>query len=225
METSKILECSCLRGFTGDFCEFKTEEDHLLFVSRADEYSDILPYEFIFNADGRLIQENSVDDELSAVVETCSTMFNGEAVIFGGEWEPSGTNGYSWRTTISVVFECRLKHLGDLPGGFAFTSSGTFMIKGLPTILGCDGYGCNSFIRRNNDALSDINDFDFDSEFEIDTVVIPEFSHYHEYARIANYQGFPLILGGYENNKLEMLNTLENQPIWVEYEDYPYSNM
>ena len=45
---------------------------------------------------------------------------------------------------------------------------------------------------------------------------------------MANYQGFPLILGGWSaangrNNKLEMLNTIENPPIWVEGIDYPYS--
>ena len=53
---------------------------------------------------------------------------------------------------------------------------------------------------------------------------------------MANYRGFPLILGGWAktglrdwtglgHNKLEMLNTIENSPRWVEYEgtDYPYS--
>ena len=32
MKLWKTFECSCMNGFTGDFCEFKTEHDHLLFV-------------------------------------------------------------------------------------------------------------------------------------------------------------------------------------------------
>jgi len=43
---------------------------------------------------------------------------------------------------------------------------------------------------------------------------------------MVNNQGFPLILGGRAigNNKLEILNTIENPPLWVEGSDYPYSN-
>ena len=41
---------------------------------------------------------------------------------------------------------------------------------------------------------------------------------------MANYQGFPLILGGVGNNKLEMLNKMENNPSWIEETDYPYLN-
>ena len=48
MKPCKIFECSCADGFTGDFCEFKTEQDHLLFVHENDA--------LIFNADGRLFQ-------------------------------------------------------------------------------------------------------------------------------------------------------------------------
>ena len=66
----------------------------------------------------------------------------------------------------------------------------------------------------------------FDSEFQIDKIAIMDSTHNHYLATMANYQGFPLILGGGYNNKLEMLNTMENPPTWVEYEgtDYPYSN-
>ena len=68
--------------------------------------------------------------------------------------------------------------------------------------------------------------FVFDSEFQMDKVIIPDSTHDHYRTTIANYQGFPLILGGLENNKLEMLQTMENPPRWIEYEgtDYPYSN-
>ena len=45
-------------------------------------------------------------------------------------------------------------------------------------------------------------------------------------ASLANYQGFPLILGGKNNNnnKLEMLDTTKSPFEWVKYEgtDYPY---
>jgi len=98
-----------------------------------------------------------------------------------------------------------------------------------PTILCFDAYQprkCQSLIKRNDGALSDIKDFAFDSEYQIDEIVVLNSTHDHYYATIANYQGFPLILGGWENNKLEILNTMENPPRWVEYEgtDYPYSN-
>ena len=76
MEPDKIFKCSCADGFTGDFCEFKTEQDHLLFV--------YLETPLVFNADGRLIEENAVIDQQVNVYVSCSTMLNGEAIIFGG---------------------------------------------------------------------------------------------------------------------------------------------
>ena len=63
-------------GFTGDFCEFKTEQDHLLLVNWKGP--------LVFNTDGRLIEENAVIDEQAHAFGFCSTMFNGEAIIFGG---------------------------------------------------------------------------------------------------------------------------------------------
>ena len=38
----------------------------------------------VFNADGKLIEENAVFDEQAGVHGSCSTMLNGEAIIFGG---------------------------------------------------------------------------------------------------------------------------------------------
>ena len=76
MKLHKIFECSCANGFTGDFCEFKTQQDHLLFVHRTTP--------LVFNGDGRLIEENAVIDEQAEIWGSCSTMLNGEAIIFGG---------------------------------------------------------------------------------------------------------------------------------------------
>ena len=102
------------------------------------------------------------------------------------------------------------------------------MIDSLPTVLLCLSWNgeikCRSLTRRNDGELSGFNDFVFESEFEIDRIAIPDSTHAHYRATMANYQGFPLILGGWENNKLEMLNTMENTPSWIEGTDYPYWN-
>ena len=76
VKPDKMFECSCADGFAGDFCEFQTEQDHLLYVYENDT--------LVFNADGRLIEENTVIDEQVEVRGSCSTMLNGEAIIFGG---------------------------------------------------------------------------------------------------------------------------------------------
>ena len=77
--------------------------------------------------------------------------------------------------------------------------------------------------------MSSINSFNFVDEFEINTLSIS--LHGHHWARIANYRGFPLVLGGKSpqsedgHNKLEWLNTIENPPRWIDFNelDYPYS--
>ena len=75
-----IFECSCVDGFTGDFCEFKTEQDHLLFF-----HSQINgPNHYILNADERLIGGVRAIDEDFDNFGSCSTVFYGEAMIFGG---------------------------------------------------------------------------------------------------------------------------------------------
>ena len=130
-----------------------------------------------------------------------------------------------------MVSDCTVKRLGNLPFQYGFQrgTCGTYMIDSLPTLLLYFDENtfkwCRSLTKRNDGALSDINDFVFDSEFELDRVVIPDPEHDHFFTTIANYQGFPLILGGGFNNKLEMLNTMENPPRWVEGTDYPYLKM
>ena len=83
---------------------------------------------------------------------------------------------------------------------------------------------CRSLTRRKNGPLSSIDDFDFDTEFEVNRVSIPDSTYDHWMSSIANYQGFPLVLGGTNNVKLEMLDTRKSPLEWVQYEDtdYPY---
>ena len=122
---------------------------------------------------------------------------------------------------IWVVSECTLRRLGDLLYDFEGGTCGTFIIESLATLLLCFGVDeerkCRSLTRTNDRALSDVKNFVFDSEFQTEKIVIPNSTHDHLYATMANYQGFPLILGGY-NAKLEMLNTIEDPPKWIEYE-------
>ena len=80
MEPSKLSECSCVDGFTGDFCEFNVKQDHLLFVYHRNTDRT----QSVFNRNGKLIAENAVIDGQVDVYGSCSTMLNGEAVIFGG---------------------------------------------------------------------------------------------------------------------------------------------
>ena len=66
-------------------------------------------------------------------------------------------------------------------------------------------------------ALSSVNNFIFDTEFDLDAVVIPDSKYNHWMSSIANYQGFPLVLGATNNNKLEMLDSMKSPPKWIEY--------
>ena len=90
LKLKKLFECICLDGYTGDFCEFKAEQGHLLLV-KAELHinlngSESINYSpFVFNANGTLIEESVVSiDEQAAAFGSCSTMLNGEAIIFGG---------------------------------------------------------------------------------------------------------------------------------------------
>ena len=91
----EIFECSCPNGFTGDFCEFKTEQDHLLFVDAKEDFDryppEMIYIPLVFNADGRLTEENAVIQERAGGYLSCSTMLNGEAIVFGSS-RVTGTN-------------------------------------------------------------------------------------------------------------------------------------
>ena len=131
-----------------------------------------------------------------------------------------------------MVSDCKLKWLGELPFGFEFGTCGTFLIDNMPTLLLCFEYYerklCRTLTRKNDGALNDINDFVFQNEFELNGIAIPRSNHAHHWNTIANYQGYPFILGGWNNggnNKLEMLNIKMNPPRWIERAEYPFSNM
>ena len=125
-----------------------------------------------------------------------------------------------------------MNRLGDLPFDFTIGTCGTFIISGISTIFLCfsetdQRKQCRSLTRKNVDPLSSITNFEFDNEFEtMNLNDIPDSTHDHWMASLASYQGFPLVLGGTNNNKLEMLDTTKDPSQWIEYEgtDYPYQN-
>ena len=80
---------------------------------------------------------------------------------------------------------------------------------------------CRTLIRRNDYPLSSGGNFSFDDQFENDTISISNSKYDHTEAKLANYEGFPLILGGFDNAKLEMLVTVEFPLGWIELQDYP----
>ena len=127
-----------------------------------------------------------------------------------------------------MISECEVKRLGDLPFLYnEFATCGTFLIDRSPTIILCPfDDKCLSLTRKNHDALSGIRNFFFDSQFDVDKNAIPNSTYNHGGASLANYKGFPLILGGAHvdssNNKLEMLNTMESPFRWLEGIDYPF---
>ena len=121
-----------------------------------------------------------------------------------------------------------MRRLGDLPFDFGGGTGGTFMINNQPTILLCFDWdnksGCRSLIRKNETPLRNINNFIFDAEFDLDPINIPNSKYDHRFTKMANYQGYPLILGETSNVKLEMLVTTELPIQWNEQIDYQYAD-
>ena len=120
-----------------------------------------------------------------------------------------------------------MRRLGDLPFEFERGTCGTFMINNQPTILLCfdreNEKRCRSLIRKNDGELTNINNFSFDDQFDLDTVIIPDSKYDHHDTKMANYQGYPLILGDWGHSKLEMLVTTESSIQWNEQTDYPFA--
>ena len=90
-----------MNGFDGFFCEHKIEADHLLFISTTvNDFNNHFNDKLVFNKDGRLIGESASIGENSGAYRSCSTMFNGEAIIFGGNHvDPTDINR-------QVMFNC-----------------------------------------------------------------------------------------------------------------------
>ena len=79
MKLKKTNTCSCTKGFTGQFCDQKEEFDNLLYIE--------LNKTLIFDPDGYIIDDNFYIESGLSIYRSCSTILNGEALIFGG---------YSW---------------------------------------------------------------------------------------------------------------------------------
>ena len=135
---------------------------------------------------------------------------------------------------MSVIRDCGIQYLASAEWDFIDGTCGTFMIESLPRMLLCfaDGQDVNECI-----ALTDIDENPLTSITNIDdsyysgflTQHLPDSIYEHFMcASLANYQGFPLILGGYgsDNNMLEIFNTTENPLRWVDFPEssYPYSS-
>ena len=71
----------CADGFTGDFCEFKTDQNELLYLNSNSEWR---MNGFVFNDEGLITRKSVTFDDNVGAFHSCSTMLNGEAVIFGG---------------------------------------------------------------------------------------------------------------------------------------------
>ena len=102
------------------------------------------------------------------------------------------------------------------------------MINDQPTVLLCfsaidDSNRCRSLIRKNDVELSYANNFSFNNEFDLDTVDIPNSKYGHHNTKMANYKGYPMVLGSWNNVKLEMLFSTEFSLKWIDQIDYPFS--
>ena len=80
----QIFECLCVDGFTGDFCEFKAEQNQLFYMYASFEDRFFVANGFVANVEGQLISESITFDDNVEGDGFCFTMLNGKAVIFGG---------------------------------------------------------------------------------------------------------------------------------------------
>ena len=64
-----------MNDFTGDFCEFKTEQTQLVYINDING--------FVSNDEGQRIETRFTINNNAQADSSCFTMLNGEAVIFG----------------------------------------------------------------------------------------------------------------------------------------------
>ena len=69
--------------------------------------------------------------------------------------------------------------------------------------------------------MSEIDLFDFEAEFLLETIESNS-GEDHKDSTIANFQGFPLVLGGVTNAKLELFDT--SRKLWERRANYPYAD-
>ena len=118
-----------------------------------------------------------------------------------------------------------MSRLGDLPFDFEHGTCGTFMIHEIPKIFLCfpnrEFRKCRSLSKHKNDLWS--HGFDFETKFSFETMRNTIYRHQH--SKIANYRGFPLVLGSWmdpiDGVKLEMFDTTKSE--WFPKNDYPFS--
>ena len=86
---------------------------------------------------------------------------------------------------------------------------------------------CRTLKQHNIGPLNDIETFEFETEFLLENVD-NDSRDSHGGSTIANYQGFPIVLGGFEwmyespNRKLEIFDTVQNR--WLQKKEYPYTD-
>ena len=85
---------------------------------------------------------------------------------------------------------------------------------------------CIILKRRKNNPLNNGDVFVFNNDFDMDNT-LPETNYDHHGSTIANYHGYPLVLGGMGNSsstgntKLEMFQP--DKSCWKEGKEYPYA--
>ena len=72
--------CKCKEGFSGQFCEHIQGYDELLFLR--------LNNTLIFDTNGITIEKNLLLENNLLIHRACSTIFYGEAILFGGDSNP-----------------------------------------------------------------------------------------------------------------------------------------
>ena len=126
---------------------------------------------------------------------------------------------------ISLVSQCGISRLGDLPIDFDSGTCGTFIMDEIPVIFLCFDWSnykkCRNLRKQKTNLLNTVIDFEFETEFLLDEKINNSiFAHYG--SAIANYQGFPLVLGDWDHSKLEMFDIIQSQ--WVQKSDYPFAS-